>query len=43
MDVTVYLNGYHGDTSKTFLVGDVVRTPTSKVSTHWYIYDIKAG
>ncbi|KAI4313964.1 hypothetical protein L6164_026907 [Bauhinia variegata] len=23
IDVTVYLNGYHGDTSKTFLVGDV--------------------
>lgn len=25
IDVTVYLNGYHGDTSSTFLVGDVVR------------------
>lgn len=24
IDVTVYLNGYHGDTSRTFLVGDVV-------------------
>ncbi|KAF8967476.1 methionyl aminopeptidase [Flammula alnicola] len=23
IDVTVYLNGYHGDTSRTFLVGDV--------------------
>ncbi|KIJ69753.1 hypothetical protein HYDPIDRAFT_104376 [Hydnomerulius pinastri MD-312] len=23
IDVTVYLNGYHGDTSQTFLVGDV--------------------
>ncbi|KAI0782600.1 methionyl aminopeptidase [Abortiporus biennis] len=23
IDVTVYLNGFHGDTSKTFLVGDV--------------------
>ncbi|EOY02133.1 hypothetical protein QUC31_013420 [Theobroma cacao] len=23
VDVTVYLNGYHGDTSKTFLCGDV--------------------
>ncbi|EKM59885.1 uncharacterized protein PHACADRAFT_192275 [Phanerochaete carnosa HHB-10118-sp] len=23
IDITVYLNGYHGDTSKTFLVGDV--------------------
>lgn len=23
IDVTVYLNGYHGDTSSTFLVGDV--------------------
>ncbi|XWS69808.1 hypothetical protein CRYUN_Cryun04dG0210200 [Craigia yunnanensis] len=23
IDVTVYLNGYHGDTSKTFLCGDV--------------------
>jgi methionyl aminopeptidase len=25
IDVTIYLNGYHGDTSSTFLVGDVVR------------------
>ena len=24
VDVTVFLNGYHGDTSQTFLVGDVV-------------------
>jgi methionine aminopeptidase len=24
IDVTVYLDGYHGDTSRTFLVGDVV-------------------
>ena len=24
IDITVFLNGYHGDTSKTFLVGDVV-------------------
>ena len=24
IDVTVYLNGYHGDTSQTYLVGDVV-------------------
>jgi len=24
IDITVYLNGYHGDTSRTFLVGDVV-------------------
>jgi methionine aminopeptidase len=24
VDVTVYLQGYHGDTSETFLVGDVV-------------------
>ncbi|KAJ3512037.1 hypothetical protein NLJ89_g3757 [Agrocybe chaxingu] len=23
IDVTIYLNGYHGDTSETFLVGDV--------------------
>ncbi|XP_006456910.1 hypothetical protein AGABI2DRAFT_154369 [Agaricus bisporus var. bisporus H97] len=23
IDITVYLNGYHGDTSQTFLVGDV--------------------
>ena len=22
-DVTVYLNGFHGDTSRTFLVGNV--------------------
>lgn len=25
VDITVYLEGYHGDTSRTFLVGDVVR------------------
>jgi methionyl aminopeptidase len=25
IDITVYLNKYHGDTSETFLVGDVVR------------------
>jgi methionine aminopeptidase len=25
IDITVFLNGYHGDTSQTFLVGDVVR------------------
>jgi len=24
IDITVYLDGYHGDTSNTFLVGDVV-------------------
>ena len=24
IDVTVYLDGYHGDTSRTFLVGNVV-------------------
>ena len=24
VDITVYLNGYHGDTSVTFLVGEVV-------------------
>lgn len=23
IDITVFLNGYHGDTSKTYLVGDV--------------------
>ena len=26
IDITVYLDGYHGDTSQTFLVGTVVRT-----------------
>ena len=25
IDITVYLDGFHGDTSRTFLVGDVVR------------------
>lgn len=25
IDVTVFLDGYHGDTSQTFLVGNVVR------------------
>jgi len=29
IDITVFLDGYHGDTSKTFLVGNVVRTLTS--------------
>ena len=24
VDVTAYLDGFHGDTSRTFLVGDVV-------------------
>jgi len=24
IDITVYFDGYHGDTSRTFLVGDVV-------------------
>lgn len=24
VDVTVYVNGFHGDTSQTFLVGNVV-------------------
>ena len=24
IDITLYLNGYHGDTSRTFLVGNVV-------------------
>jgi methionine aminopeptidase len=24
IDITVYLDGYHGDTSRTFLVGNVV-------------------
>jgi methionine aminopeptidase len=29
IDITVYLDGYHGDTSRTFLVGNVVsRLPT---------------
>jgi methionine aminopeptidase len=26
VDITVFLDGYHGDTSQTFLVGQVVRT-----------------
>ena len=26
IDITVYLDGYHGDTSQTFLVGNVVRS-----------------
>lgn len=25
IDITVFLDGYHGDTSQTFLVGNVVR------------------
>ena len=45
IDITVYLDGYHGDTSKTFFVGAVVRhtsfsylsklTPTSLLRTNW--------
>ncbi|OVA16112.1 Peptidase M24 [Macleaya cordata] len=31
IDVTVYLNGYHGDTSKTFLCGNVNETTKSLV------------
>lgn len=30
VDVTVFLNGYHGDTSQTFLVGDVVSVDLDK-------------
>jgi methionine aminopeptidase len=29
IDITVYLNGFHGDTSQTFLVGNVVRVAPS--------------
>jgi methionine aminopeptidase len=29
IDVTVYFNGYHGDTSQTFLVGNVVSNHAS--------------
>lgn len=31
IDITVYLDGYHGDTSQTYLVGTVVRTPPAFV------------
>jgi methionine aminopeptidase len=31
IDITVYLNGYHGDTSRTFLVGDVVSLQLSTI------------
>jgi methionine aminopeptidase len=35
IDITVYFNGYHGDTSRTFLVGDVVSgCPETAVSMH---------
>lgn len=27
IDITLYLNGYHGDTSQTFDVGNAVRGP----------------
>ncbi|PSR78312.1 hypothetical protein PHLCEN_2v7434 [Hermanssonia centrifuga] len=33
IDVTVYLDGFHGDTSKTFLVGDVDRIGRDLVQT----------
>jgi methionyl aminopeptidase len=37
IDITVYLNGYHGDTSRTFLVGDVVsRLPLYENSTRYH-------
>ena len=32
VDVTAYLYGYHGDTSQTWLVGDVVSPPHSDTS-----------
>ncbi|KAK7696063.1 hypothetical protein QCA50_000705 [Cerrena zonata] len=32
IDITIYLNGYHGDTSRTFLVGDVDEIGRSLVS-----------
>ena len=32
IDVTVYLDGYHGDTSQTFLVGDVDASGRALVS-----------
>ena len=28
IDITLYLNGYHGDTSQTFDVGNAVRSPS---------------
>lgn len=33
IDITVYLDGYHGDTSRTFLVGDVDEPGRNLVST----------
>jgi methionine aminopeptidase len=36
IDITVYLDGYHGDTSRTFLVGDVV----SRLPLHYSIYSL---
>lgn len=31
IDITVYKNGYHGDTSRTFLVGDKVTQPAKRL------------
>ena len=32
IDITVYLNGWHGDNAATFPVGTVVRTPLTHPS-----------
>jgi methionyl aminopeptidase len=39
VDVTVFLNGYHGDTSQTFLVGDVVSVNSDRSYVAlWFIF-----
>ena len=40
VDVTVFLNEYHGDTSQTFLVGDVVSVDLDWFysMTLWFIF-----
>lgn len=35
IDVTVYLDGYHGDTSRTFLVGNVDDEARKLVAVRW--------
>lgn len=32
LDITVYKNGFHGDTSRTFLVGDKVSNPAKRLT-----------
>ena len=39
VDVTVYIGGHHGDTSRTLLVGDVVSFSSSPRPRLFYLSD----